>query len=75
MCDAQELKPAQCDLSRELRAYNASGNAVGAERMMSRAADTIDALVEALTIIASRNPLKSGERALMDMALLKTEAQ
>lgn len=62
-----------CDLSRELRAYNASGNAIGAERKMAQAADAIDALVEALTIIAARNPLKSGERALMDLALSRTE--
>lgn len=72
MCDAQDLKPT-CDLSRELRAYNASGNAIGAERKLAQAADAIDALVEALSIIAARNPLKSGERVLMDLALAKTE--
>ncbi|MBB3257677.1 hypothetical protein F4827_002542 [Paraburkholderia bannensis] len=72
MCDAQDLRP-QTDLSRELRACNASGNAIGAERKMAQAADAIDALVEALSVIASRNPLISGERALMDLALSKTE--
>jgi hypothetical protein len=64
----------QTDLSRELRAYNANGNAIGAERMMARAADAIDALVEALALVAGTNPhLNSGVRAVMDMALLKTE--
>ncbi|WP_042295864.1 hypothetical protein [Paraburkholderia bannensis] len=62
-----------CDLSRELRGYDASGNAIGAERKMAQAADAIDALVEALSTIAARNPLKSGERLLLDLALAKTE--
>lgn len=73
MSEAQSMQPKTCDLSRELRAYCAINNHIGAEKMMARAADTIDALVEALAVIASRNPLKSDERALMDLALAKTE--
>jgi hypothetical protein len=64
----------QCDLSRELRGYNASGNHVGAEKMMARAAEAIDALIGAVHLLAADRPeLTSGVRAVMDMALLKTE--
>ena len=63
------------DLSRELRNCRATNNAAGAERMMVRAADAIDALVGALALIAASGaPLKSGVVAVMDAALLKTEA-
>lgn len=73
MSDAQDLKPAQCDLSRELRVYNALNNHIGAERMMKLAADALDDVVNALSSIASRNPLNADERKLMDLALAKTE--
>lgn len=65
-----------CDLSRELRAYNASGNAIGAERKMAQAADAIDWLVNAVQILAVNypGPMQSGVRAVMDAALLKVEA-
>lgn len=73
MSDAQDLKPAQCDLSRELRACNARGNAIAAERKMAEAADVIDGFVEFAALIASRHALTSGELAVMDLLLSKTE--
>lgn len=73
--DCPECSKPSCDLSRELRACNAQGNAIAAERKMAWAADAIDSLVNAVHTLAVNypSPMKSGVRAVMDLALAKTE--
>lgn len=71
--DCPDCSKPSCDLSRELRACNAQGNAIAAERKMAEAADVIDGFVEFAALIASRHALTSGELAVMDLLLSKTE--
>lgn len=62
-----------CDLSNNLRDYNATNNATGAHAMMSAAADKIDVLVSALQI-ANHETLTSGARAVIEEALMTVGA-
>ena len=71
------------NLSTECRQYNANGNAIGAERMLCRAADAMDAkdaviaeMKQALELVAAvpyGEFLTSGLRAVVDVALALAE--
>lgn len=64
------------NLQSDLRSYCALNNHLGAERMMSKAAEALDAkdaviaeLVKALTLVTKKVPMISGIRVVCDIAL------
>lgn len=62
-------------LSADLRNYTALNNHLGAERMMTRAADGMDRLIDALLFVDGlkvddKPKLNSGERAVIHAALI-----
>lgn len=75
MCDEAEVKTPQCALSRELRAYDATNNAIGAHAIMNRAADQLDEFVKALRHYDEHPSLKTAERVVAHLALLRAEVE